>query len=522
MKTAASLVLLASLTAGLACTASAQTFNRVIGLNGHETANGVASTRDGGYVTVGSISNSTVDLGDILVVKYNPDGSFQWASRFGGQGLDVGYSVKQTRDGGYLIGAETNSVGALLNLALLKLDPAGNYQWSRVYEGDQSSEDAVHGPGAGVGIAEVVTTSQVPGYALVGRKRISQTNQAGVMVRTDINGTPISNTRYIDGRFGERTMMTFSDVKFDVDGTLVISGTDTAANATGTSRQDPMIMRALPTGVPVFAISYPTAAAGANPLNNGTGDGLDILSNRDITFNGRNDQANNSQNLHAFRLTPAGNVIWMDLFNRSGPGYRSIQEDVRGDIAMGGWIGNFPAASSGALAVLNPAGNPILTYKYDFLTKAEGTTPCFANVGYALAGTVNLPTPPGYGGLDIELIHTNDAGFVGCLDAPFPSDPSRLPVLPVVWGPVLQQQVHTIWQGEFRRLTLRNEALCITPICPTCPADFNEDGGVDGADINAFFQAWQDGDSCADVNQDGGVDGADIGDFFTLWQNGGC
>ncbi|MCX5690071.1 MAG: hypothetical protein NTV94_09885 [Planctomycetota bacterium] len=75
MKTAASLVLLASLTAGLATAASAQTFNRVIGLNGHETAHGIDSTRDGGYVTVGSISNSTVDLGDILVVKYNPDGS---------------------------------------------------------------------------------------------------------------------------------------------------------------------------------------------------------------------------------------------------------------------------------------------------------------------------------------------------------------------------------------------------------------------------------------------------------------
>jgi hypothetical protein len=142
MKTAASLVLLASLTAGLATTASGQTFNRLIGLNGDETANSVAPTRDGGYVTAGAIvTPGTNDAGDILVVKYNPDGSLQWASRFGGPGLDVGYSVKQTMDGGYVIGAETNSVGALLNLAMLKLDAGGNYQWSWVHEGDQSSED---------------------------------------------------------------------------------------------------------------------------------------------------------------------------------------------------------------------------------------------------------------------------------------------------------------------------------------------------------------------------------------------
>ncbi len=55
-----------------------------------------------------------------------------------------------------------------------------------------------------------------------------------------------------------------------------------------------------------------------------------------------------------------------------------------------------------------------------------------------------------------------------------------------------------------------------------CPADFNQDGGVDGADVNAFYQAWENGDSLADVNCDGGVDGSDITVFFAAWENGGC
>ncbi|MBS0196654.1 MAG: immunoglobulin domain-containing protein [Planctomycetes bacterium] len=55
-----------------------------------------------------------------------------------------------------------------------------------------------------------------------------------------------------------------------------------------------------------------------------------------------------------------------------------------------------------------------------------------------------------------------------------------------------------------------------------CLADFNEDGGVDGSDVGAFFTVWELGDTQADMNLDGGVDGADVEVFYTLWANGGC
>ena len=55
-----------------------------------------------------------------------------------------------------------------------------------------------------------------------------------------------------------------------------------------------------------------------------------------------------------------------------------------------------------------------------------------------------------------------------------------------------------------------------------CPADYNQDGGIDGDDIGAFFTDWEAGDLHADVNRDGGVDGDDVSLFFTLWENGGC
>ncbi len=57
---------------------------------------------------------------------------------------------------------------------------------------------------------------------------------------------------------------------------------------------------------------------------------------------------------------------------------------------------------------------------------------------------------------------------------------------------------------------------------PTCYADFNNDGGVDGSDVESFYLAWQAGEPGADVNEDGGVDGTDVEAFFVQWAVGGC
>jgi hypothetical protein len=56
----------------------------------------------------------------------------------------------------------------------------------------------------------------------------------------------------------------------------------------------------------------------------------------------------------------------------------------------------------------------------------------------------------------------------------------------------------------------------------TCPADFNQDGGIDGTDVEAFFAAWEAGLDTADVNTDGGIDGSDVEFFFAAWEAGGC
>ncbi|MEY3231641.1 MAG: hypothetical protein RL689_1730 [Planctomycetota bacterium] len=69
---------------------------------------------------------------------------------------------------------------------------------------------------------------------------------------------------------------------------------------------------------------------------------------------------------------------------------------------------------------------------------------------------------------------------------------------------------------------IRVDAESLPDTCPSCAADFNQDGGVDGGDIESFFVSWQDGEPCGDVNLDGGVDGGDVESFIVLWEAGGC
>lgn len=63
---------------------------------------------------------------------------------------------------------------------------------------------------------------------------------------------------------------------------------------------------------------------------------------------------------------------------------------------------------------------------------------------------------------------------------------------------------------------------CESGECPECAADFDQNGGVDGGDLAAFFADYEMGLDCADVDGNGGVDGGDLAFFFDVYEAGGC
>ena len=77
----------------------------------------INQTRDGGYIIGGSSASSvsgnktsaTFGFQDCWIVKVNRLGDKQWERTFGGSETDSAASVQQTRDGGYIIGATSDS-----------------------------------------------------------------------------------------------------------------------------------------------------------------------------------------------------------------------------------------------------------------------------------------------------------------------------------------------------------------------------------------------------------------------------
>ncbi len=52
---------------------------------------------------------------------------------------------------------------------------------------------------------------------------------------------------------------------------------------------------------------------------------------------------------------------------------------------------------------------------------------------------------------------------------------------------------------------------------PPCPADLNNDGTVNGADLGLLLAAWNTSEDAADLNNDGTVNGADLGLLLSDW-----
>jgi len=111
-------------------------FERTYGGSGHEGGNSVRQTADGGYIIAGGTSSFGVAGDDVYLIKTNALGDTLWTRTYGGDDSDEGYSVQQTIDGGYIIAGLTSSYGAGgADVYLIKTDASGYTLWTRTYGG---------------------------------------------------------------------------------------------------------------------------------------------------------------------------------------------------------------------------------------------------------------------------------------------------------------------------------------------------------------------------------------------------
>ncbi len=85
-------------------------WNQTFGSSGYDEARSIDITIDGGYIIAGT-TTSTIGDNDVYLLKTDSNGLEEWDQTFGGSSNDLGYSVNQTSDGGYIIAGYTNSFG---------------------------------------------------------------------------------------------------------------------------------------------------------------------------------------------------------------------------------------------------------------------------------------------------------------------------------------------------------------------------------------------------------------------------
>ena len=96
----------------------------------------VQQTSDGGYIIAGFMLSFGAGLEDVYLVRTDSLGDTLWTRTYGGSDRDVGRSVLQTLDGGYIIvGERTFAPWDSTNVYLIKVDSLGGSIWERTYGG---------------------------------------------------------------------------------------------------------------------------------------------------------------------------------------------------------------------------------------------------------------------------------------------------------------------------------------------------------------------------------------------------
>jgi hypothetical protein len=125
-------------------------WQKCYGGSDYDYARSVQQTFDGGYILAGSSSSNNGQVTghhgvqDYWIVKIDSGGEIQWQKCLGGSATDDAYSIQQTKDSGYIVcgQAASNDDDVTDNQAtqsawVVKLDKSGNIQWNHCYGGNR-------------------------------------------------------------------------------------------------------------------------------------------------------------------------------------------------------------------------------------------------------------------------------------------------------------------------------------------------------------------------------------------------
>jgi len=186
-------------------------WTRSYGGSGDDQGYSVQQTSDGGYIIAGYTSSFGAGYRDFYLLKTDSSGDTLWTRTYGGSYTDVGHSVQQTSDGGYIIAGETTSFGAgSYDVYLVRTDSDGDTLWTRTYGGTD--------PDYGYSVQQ---TSD-GGYVAAGMTESFGAGESDVyLVKTDSSGDSLWTGTYGGGAYDYEEGYSVQETS---DGGYIIAG----------------------------------------------------------------------------------------------------------------------------------------------------------------------------------------------------------------------------------------------------------------------------------------------------------
>jgi len=159
-------------------------WNRTFGVSTYDRSYSVQQTNDEGYIITGYTLAYDGDEAscDVWLIKTDSDGNIEWDQTFGGNSVpnkfDMGYSVQQTIDGGYIIAGDTEIYFvSKSDVWLIKTDSSGNEEWNQTFGG------------SGYDRSRSVQQTKDGGYIIAGWKASDIVTDPDVwLIKTDSSG----------------------------------------------------------------------------------------------------------------------------------------------------------------------------------------------------------------------------------------------------------------------------------------------------------------------------------------------
>ncbi|MFQ5906348.1 MAG: T9SS type A sorting domain-containing protein [bacterium] len=365
------------------------TFEKTFGGTDYDCGFSVQQGSDGGYSIAGHTTSFGAGLNDVYVVKTDALGNTLWDRTYGGADEDMGYSVRQTLDGGYVIAGETRSSGAgQRDVYLIKTDASGNVLWEATHGGNRAD--------GGRSIRQTLDD----GYIITGETRSSGLGQRDVyLIKTDGSGNVVW-----EKTFGDTRADCGYSVRETMDGSYVIAG---EMRTSGVGVLDVYLIKTDTLGNAFWTMVYGgTGADGGYSLQQTLEGGYIVTGYTESFGAGRRD-------VYLIKTDSSGSPLWEATYGGASndEGY-SVQQTEDGGYIIAGYTESFGTGQGDVYLIRTDAvGNTLWERTYggalnDYGYSVEQTV----DGGYIIVGYTESF---GAGLADVYLIKTDADGLVG-------------------------------------------------------------------------------------------------------------